>query len=202
MPLQNQIETIFTIVGVVLCLGGWVIFYWGTRLSGIGLGLGLGYVFGELLSRVIALQATQQDVLVLVCSVVGAVAGFILIRAATRIAFFFSGFLFGAMIGRLLALLVVSRQVGAVFTWDNQAITIVIVSAVVTGLLALFLQRHLVIVITSFIGANYLVVGVAYLNQMPVPAMLAVFVLAVLWQGFLVKALFPGSRRRLSAPPD
>jgi hypothetical protein len=202
LPLQNQIESIFTIVGMVLCLGGWVVFYWGTRLSGIGLGLGLGYVFGEILSRVIALEATQQDMLVLICSVVGAVAGYLFIRAVTRLAFFISGLLFGAMIGRLIALFVVSRQVGAVFAWDTQAITIVLVTAVVTGLLAMFLQRHLVIVITSFIGANYLVVGVAYLNQMPVPAMLAVFILAIVWQGFLVKGLFPGSRRRHKAPAD
>lgn len=195
MPVQTQMETILTIAGALLCLGGWVIFYFGSRLAGIGVGLGFGFGFGELLSAILGVTGTHQDMLVLACCVVGAFAGLVLVRAVTAMLFFVTGFLFGAFIGRALGIAAAAMR-DQPFAYDPTTITIVLVSALLVGLLAVWLQAHVIIVVTSFVGANFLVAGVDYLRQMPGPALLAVFVLGVMWQVAFVTRLAPGGRKR------
>lgn len=194
MPVQTHVEVLVTIAGAALCLGGWLIFYFGSRLVGLGLGLGLGFVFGGLLSLLLELKGTHQDAVVLACSIVGAFGGLLLIRVVSSFVFFLMGFLFGSLIGRVGAAAWAASH-GAEFAYDSTTITVILVSATLVALLAVWLQKYVMIVITSFVGANFLVSGVAYLRQMPLAAFIAVFVLAMLWQVVLVTSLVKGGRR-------
>lgn len=194
MPVQTQMETILTIAGALLCLGGWVIFFFGSRLAGIGIGLGFGFGFGQLLAAILDISGTHEDMLVLACCAVGAFAGLVVVRAVTTLLFFITGFLFGALIGRALGIAAAAMR-EMPFGYDGTTITIVLVSALLVGLLAVWLQAHVIIVVTSFVGANFLVAGVEYLRQMPGPALLAVFVLGVMWQVVFVTRLAPRRRK-------
>ncbi len=195
MPVQTHAEILMTIFGGALCLGGWVIFYFGTRLVGLGMGLGAGYLLGEGITLAVQLKGSEQDMAVLVCCLLGAVAGLFLIRAATAFLFFVMGFLFGALLGRLGSQIWLIGP-GQPFAFTSQTITAILVSAMVLGILAAWLQRFVIIIITSFVGANFLVAGIAYLRQVELAGFAAAFALAVAWQVLFVTNLVKPSRRR------
>ncbi|MBX7246396.1 MAG: DUF4203 domain-containing protein [Candidatus Sumerlaeaceae bacterium] len=184
----ENLQLILLILGAALCIGGWVLFYVGTRLLGIGFGLGFGFAFGAILCAVIKLQGPQEQALILICSAIGAVGGIFLARFVTSFLFFLIGFLFGAMLGRIGTELYFNAT-SQVFTWTPAIGAVVAGSGLAIGLLSMWLQKYVMIVITSFIGATYLVAGIPALARHRELAFLAIFVVSVGWQVILTTQL-------------
>lgn len=187
--MEVNAELVLTVLGAALCLCGWIMFWIGSRLLGIGLGLGFGFVFATLLGHVMRIQPGGQALVLLSCSLFGALGGFLLVRAVTTFLFGILGFLFGALLGRI--------GVDVYYLVNNQAIPALttVTGGVIVGcgafvaLMALWLQKYILILITSYVGASFLVVGVPYLQAHEVWALLGLFGFAVLWQSFLASLL-------------
>lgn len=192
-PVQTESELIFIFAGLALLLFGWLIFLLGTRLLSVGLGTGFGFFFGEVLNVVLEVDRTMGLYITIGCSIIGALFAIFMIRAATNFLFALIGFLFGALIGRVASEMYLDTQ-QVEFTFNSQTGIIILATAGVTAIIAVWLQRLIMILITSFMGATFLVAGVEYLNAQPwaFPAALG---LGVFWQGFVLGRLFRRRRR-------
>jgi hypothetical protein len=191
---QAQMLVIQTIIGAALCLGGWVIVWAGTRLLGIFIGLGFGFVFGEVLALVLDLAPDPHQMTTLACSLIGAVAGIFLARIVTAGAFAIVGLLFGALIGRVgAAVLFAASQ--SPFEFTPPVIAAIAITAVVFALLAVWLQRFIIIVITSYVGAAFLTGAFPALREHLVWWFLAFFTGAVVWQTLFVTKLASNKKR-------
>ncbi len=193
LPVQTESELVFTVVGLALLLGGWIIFRLGTRLLGVGLGAGFGFFIGEVLNVVLKVDRNLGLYITIGCSAIGALGAIFMIKAVTNFLFALIGFLFGALIGRIAA--EVQADVNQVeFALNSQSGVIILVAAVVTALMAVWLQRLIMILITSYMGATFLVAGVDYLSIQPwaFPAVLSA---GIFWQGYVLGRLFRRSRK-------
>lgn len=197
--MQSEEQVIYTILGAALCLGGWIIFWLGSRIIGLALGMGFGFAFGQLLSLVLKLDPNATLLVLLACSLMGAFGGFLLMRVTTMFLFALSGFLFGALLGRLAAdYYFISRGESFQFTMPV-SVSIAAAGALVAAL-AVWMQKYIVIIITSYVGATFLVGGVEFLARgMPwsFPALLLV---AIAWQVLLVTRLIQGGSRQAKEP--
>jgi len=188
LPVQSESELIFTISGIILLLGGWIIFRLGSRLLGVGLGAGFGFFFGEVINILLKIDRQTGLYVTIGCSVVGALAAIFMIRAVTNFLFALIGLLFGALLGRIGAEIYAAVN-GAEFVLNSQSAMIIGPTALVTALMAVWLQRLIMILITSYMGATFLVAGVEYLSQQPW-AFMAVLVAGIFWQGFVMGRIF------------
>lgn len=192
--MPNEIDVLLTIFGVALCAGGWVIFHLGTKVLGLAVGLGFGFIFGVLLSLALKIQGDVAAMVDLACALLGGLGGLVLVRAVTTFAFGATGFLFGALIGRLGSELWLQSQ-GQEFAFTQEVVLTVLASATVMGLLAIWMRKFIMIVVTSFAGATFTTAGVAWLDQHRPTSLLGVFLLAVVWQTLLVNKLLVSRRR-------
>ncbi|MCX7019307.1 MAG: DUF4203 domain-containing protein [bacterium] len=185
--MQSNTDIILTIAGAALCLGGWVIFWVGTRLLGVAVGAALGFVVSLLLAQVMDLRESALQFTVLGCSVLGAFAGFFLIRAMTAFIFCLMGFLFGALLGRVGAQ-IYFQSAGQPYALSPPVVAAILGTAAVIALLSVWLQKHIMIIITSFIGAAFLTLGVPVLmkHDYNLILFLMIFIFAALWQTVLV----------------
>lgn len=193
--MQTDEQVIFTIIGTGLCLGGWAVFYLGTRVLGLALGLGFGFFFGELLAMVLKLDTQPANLVSLACALLGAFGGLVLMRATTTFAFGLAGFLFGALLGRL-GLEIHAEVNRETFRFTTESSVIVLLAAATMGVLAVWLQKYVMIVITSYIGANFLVEGVDALAKAWPWSFLAILLAGILWQWVLVSRLLTDDGRR------
>jgi hypothetical protein len=198
-PAQSESELVFTISGLVLLLFGWIIFRLGSRLISIGLGAGFGFFFGEVLNVVLEIDRNMGLYITIGCSMVGALFAMFMIRAATNFLFALIGFLFGALIGRVGSEIYLGTQ-QMDFAFNSETGIIILATAGVTAIMAVWLQRLIMILITSYMGATFLVAGVDYLTMQPwaFPAVLGG---GVFWQGFILGRIFkrrPKADRRSS----
>jgi hypothetical protein len=102
IPAQTETETILTILGAVLCLGGWLLIWLGTRVAGISLGLAAGVLSGQVLAGLIGWNQEAFGWCLLGSGAVGAVAGLWVVRGTTRLMFGLAGLLLGALVGDAL----------------------------------------------------------------------------------------------------
>jgi hypothetical protein len=134
------------VVGILIC-------FWGYRMLKVTLGL-MGAVVGASCGWALGLAwAPQSAGLALVCVVLGAVVG-----ALLCIWLFFLGiFLLGASAGTAVAT--------AVFNGLGRQpeLLIVLIVAVVFGVLALVLQKFMIVISTAFSGSYLLVAGILQL---------------------------------------
>lgn len=188
--MDQNFQVLIAIFGAALCLGGWVLFWVGSRLIGVAIGMGFGFVFGEALCYVLKLHASPVPLVLLACSLLGAIGGIFFVRAVTALLFGLMGFLFGALIARVgVDLYYATKETEFAFT--PAVIAIILGSGVLLAIFAIVLQKAIVIIVTSYIGASFLVLGVpAAAAHMPV-AFLAIFVASVIWQAILVTQLIP-----------
>ena len=161
---MDEVNVIMTIVGAGLCLGGWAIYWVGTRLIAMAFGLSMGYVFGQLMLTVIGVHADASNLVLLSCTGLGAVAGLLLVRPVTTFLFVLAGFAFGALIGRVGAQIYFMIQ-GWDFGFTTPVVGTILGSAAVFAAAAGFLQKYIMIVITSYIGAHFLVLCVPALSD-------------------------------------
>ena len=189
-----NLQLVIVIVGVALCVGGWVLFWVGSRLLGIGLGMGFGFGFGQLLIMAMDLHGSGVPLVMLSCSLLGAIGGFFLMRATTTVMFGLTGFLFGALLGRVgVQVHTVVRDVP--FEYNAMVVGAILLTAGVVAVLAIWLQKSIVVMVTSYMGAGFLVTGIPAVAEHLPWSFLAIFAGAVLWQGFLVTKLIEGKPR-------
>jgi len=129
--------------GLLACFFGWRIFRFALTVAGVLIGGALGYSAGD--SN-------------LVTAIIGAIIGGVLLYALFRIGIFIGGALLGAVLGIALGLVTGLEQSGLLLA--------VIIGVVAGGLIALLLQKLVVIASTAFGGAASLVGGLALVFPM------------------------------------
>lgn len=188
--MQENVPILLVAFGGMLCLGGWVLFWFGTRLIGAVLGMGFGFGFGQVLSIAMGLDVNSAILVSLGCALLGALAGVVMARTAATLLFAVTGFLFGALLGRIgVQVYFVARD--EQFVLSALPIAVILACAVALALLAIWLQRTIVIMVTSYMGASLLAAGWAIVPERLPWFLLSVFVGSVIWQTILVTRLIP-----------
>lgn len=194
LPGYSGAEATFVGVGIILLLFGWLVFRAGTRVLGVGLGVGLGFFVGEVLNIVLKIDRESGLLLTLACCAIGGIAALFLLRAVTNFLFALIGFLFGALLGRLGSEVYATME-GQEFVLSQESGMIILGVAVFTALLAVWLQRLIMILTTSYMGATFLVAGVPALVAYPW-SFPAVLVSGILWQSSIMGRIFATKKRR------
>lgn len=192
IPAAN-IQLVMIVAGAMLCLGGWVVFWLGTRLVGIALGLGFGFAFGELLSFALKADLATERVIWLSCSFLGAAGGLMFMRFVSNFLFILAGFIFGVMLGRVATemYLHVHHQK---FVLTPQIGGGLVICGAVVGMLTVWLKRFIVITITSYVGAAFLVGGANIRADQAVLWFAGILLGSIVWQSILVTQFLPSKK--------
>jgi len=133
------------VLATVWCFFGYKIFRFVLGLS--------GFIFGAVAAGAVGYELSEGRELIAIAS---AIVGGLLGAGIMFVLYILGVFFIGAALGVLISL--------SVFTYleqDPQYITIII-SAIVTGVIALFIKRFMIILATSFTGAWVVVTGFTY----------------------------------------
>ncbi len=146
MPAALNLVAIGAIVlGLVQC-------FFGYRIFRIILGI-TGFILAGLLAGYLVFSLTQSQLFALIAGVLGGLIGAGLLAGLYIVGIFVIGAIFGgAAASSLLSLAGISPQ-----PW------IVVILAIAIGVLAAILQKPMIIIATSFLGAWWAVTGVAAL---------------------------------------
>ena len=188
IPAEWQSSWILTTAGLVLLLGGWIVFRAGSRLLALAMGAGFGFFIGEVLGVILKVDRQSSLLITAGCCAVGGIAALVMIRAVTNMLFAIIGLLFGALLGRVGAE-IYAQMNHTEFVLSQQTGLIILGVAVAVALLSIWLQRLIMILVTSYMGATFLVAGVEYLSQRAL-AFPAVMAAGVIWQGFVLGRIF------------
>ena len=139
-----------TPAAVILLVGGLLACFAGFRIFRVVLGI-YGFILGALLAT--SIVGSEHTLWAIVAALGGGLAGALVLIAA----YFVGVALIGAGLGAMLANLIWAGIGG------EPHIAVVIILAIGGALAALALQRYVIIVATSFGGAQTVVVGVAAL---------------------------------------
>jgi hypothetical protein len=194
---MDEVNVIMTILGAGLCLGGWAIYWVGTRLIAMAFGLAMGFAFGQFVILSLGVNTDASNLILLSCTGLGAVAGLLLVRPVTTFLFVLAGFAFGVLLGRVGSQVYFMIQ-GWKFEFTTTVAGIILGSAAVFAALACFLQKYIMIVITSFIGAHFLVLCIPALSEprwQPY-AFSALMIASCAWQILFVTKLAVDKPRR------
>jgi hypothetical protein len=136
---------IFSIIaGIIVC-------FWGYRIFKVALGIA-GFIAGAVLFYNFGAIYTSNLIVLVILAIFGGLIG-----ASLSIAFYFIGiFLLGALAGWQIGFLI-ATAINIEFI-----IIIPIITAIVIGILACFLQRPIIIISTALIGAWSVVTGGFY----------------------------------------
>jgi hypothetical protein len=186
--MHENVPILLVAAGGMLCLGGWVLFWFGSRLIGTVLGMGFGFGFGQVLSLVMGLDADTAVLVSLGCAALGALGGLVLARTASTLLFAVTGFLVGALLGRIAVQIYFVVQDDP-FRFTSLAIAAILGCAVLVALLAMWMQRSIVIIVTSYVGATLFAVGWEIVPSRLPWFLLSVFAVSVIWQTILVTRL-------------
>ncbi len=142
---SQQAFAIFSIiVGVIVC-------FWGYRLFKVVLGIA-GFIAGAALFYHFGAQYTERMIVLVILAIFGGLIG-----ASLSVAFYYVGlFLLGALAGWQLGFLI-ATVINIEFV-----IIIPIIAAILTGFLACFFQKPVIIIATALIGAWSVVTGGFY----------------------------------------
>jgi hypothetical protein len=188
LQAQSGAELTFVIIGLVLLLGGWLVFRFGTRLLGIALGAAMGFFIGEVLNVILKVDRDLGLMITIGCSAIGGLAALIMIRAVTNLLFAIIGLLFGALLGRLGAEIYAAMH-HTEFIFSKEAGLAIMAVAIVTAIAAIWLQRLIMILTTSYMGATFLVAGVDYLTARPM-SFPVILTAGIIWQAFILGRIF------------
>ena len=141
LPAQYQLPA-----AIVLLLGGVVACFFGYRLFRIVLGI-FGFILGALLAS--SIFGTSDTTPMVVAAIVGGLVG-----AAILIAAYFLGVaLVGAVVGATLA------NLGFAAGETDPHYLVIVFASIIGAIGAIYLQRYVIILGTSFGGAWTLIVG-------------------------------------------
>jgi hypothetical protein len=133
------------VLGLVQC-------FFGYRILKIILGI-TGFILGGLIAGYLAFGLTQSQLFAIIAGVIGGLIGGGLAAGLYVVGVFLIGALFGGMAASTLLALGGGTPQG----W------VVAILAIAAGILAVILQRPMLIVVTSFLGAWWAVTGIAAL---------------------------------------
>jgi hypothetical protein len=143
-------EALNLVVGVSILIGAVQCFF-GYRIFKVVLAF-IGFVLGAMLGGAGGYAASQEELVGILCAVVGGCIGAALMVLLYFVGVFLLGALLGAGLGALLFAVADSEPMPAVL----------VILAVMGGVVAILLQKLIIIVGTSFGGAWNVVVGFAY----------------------------------------
>lgn len=151
---MNISPTISIIISLIFALAGLIICFFGYRIFRFVLAVA-GFIIGSSFIAGVAYTLTEgQELLVII--IAGLAGGFI---AALSLLFLYSAGVF--LLGVLFGIVIFS---GTSFVGNyNIAPTMYVIPALLGGVLALILQRFMLILITSLIGAWITVICVLYM---------------------------------------
>lgn len=139
----------YVMTGIVLA-AVWCFF--GYRIFRFVLGL-LGFILGAVAAGAIGYELSEGRELIAIAS---AVVGGLLGAGVMFVLYLLGVFLIGAVLGAIIAL-----SVFYYLSQDPEYLTIIITAAV-TGIIAVFIKRFMIILATSFTGAWAVVTGFTY----------------------------------------
>lgn len=180
LPVSEIFEPTLIIIGLILCLFGWTLYWVGLRL----LGAFCGAVGGGILGGMVCLIAEVPQWAAWAAAgggILGAALGVYLIKRAHYLLFFVVGALLGlataytaeTLYGDWLARYLPEGQTGRLAFFAA--------SSLLAGLLVLVLHRFVVIGLTSFIGTALFALGIPaqYATWVVLPLFLGSFLLQV-----------------------
>jgi len=176
------------VVGLVLCLMGWVALWLGTRLIGAVMGLGLGFVFGLGFSLAMGLAPGAASLVQLGCAAMGAVGGVFFIRALNSFIIALVGFLFGILLARLGLQLYCSMSGVPYALTPTNALLLVGIGVVMAGA-AVWLRRGLAILVTAFVGTSFVTASLVFLHDMLPWSFVLVLLSSLFFQSFLSRLM-------------
>lgn len=175
-------------LGILLCLFGWVCYWGGLHvlggLVGISLAVSLAWIFvraGEM--------GSASQVIYIVAAVIGAVLGIILLRQIHYGFFLLVGGMIGLVIGLQVGVLLAEQEFAAT-AWLKPASGGI--GAIAGALLFLLLSRHIIILITSAMGAVF--TATAYTYRDPLLILLIALFLGLIVQTGIVRYLGLGRK--------
>ncbi len=189
-------DTFLLLAGGILCFGGWIALWVGSRLIGATIGLGLGFIFGVAFSMALGLEAGAAALVQLGCSVMGALGGIFFIRALNSFLLALVGFLFGILLARL-GLQIHAGTTGHPYSLTPQNALILVLIGAAVAAIALWIRRTIAILITAFVGTTFLCAGVAPLHDMLPWSFLVLLLASLFVQTFFSRVL---ARRRVAKP--
>ncbi len=152
METYYDLESIVRIAAVPGILLGVIQCFFGYRVFKVILGI-LGFIAGGVGAGALGYALSESQVIGLVAGLLGGAIG-----AALLVALYYVGvFLIGAILGAGIASFLVNGA-GA----SSTELLILVVVAVVSGIVALVLQKFMIIVSTGFLGAWSVVSGITY----------------------------------------
>ncbi len=188
-------STLFLLVGSLLCAGGWLVLWLGSRLLGIGVGMAVGFVFGMLFGLILDMSGATLHLVAFACAALGGFGGVFLIRAVSAWLFSLVGFLFGLLIARV-GYQIYAELSGLSSELSVSAAVAIVLVAVGVALLTLWLRKYVLILATSFMGATFLCAGVAQLHDWLPWSFLGLFVGSLFWQSALSRAARPRKKEK------
>jgi len=133
------------LLGVVLCLFGFALYWGGLRLVGLFMGASIGALIGIIIGYLTHMEYTLALAISILLALVGMLMGWRLLRGAHG----FLVFLIGAGLGYLLVNAILAPYYDGIWS----APWMPVVSIVVGGILGGVLFRYVIILVTCAIGA-------------------------------------------------
>lgn len=150
----NQLREILPLISLIQIIWGGFVCFYGYRLFKVVLGF-IGFAFGFAITAAIVGAISNDAGAALALGFIGGILG-----AAVTLAVYFLGvFLIGASIGSTIGLVMVAA------TKSDEMFILVILLAIAGGVIALFLQKLMIVVSTAFTGAFGIVTGFALFSK-------------------------------------
>lgn len=135
---------VITIFGAVNCFSGY-------RLFKILLAV-TGFLIGANISWTIALNVTDgSKIIAIISAILGGIIGALIVSLLYFVGIFFFGAFFAYFLGSMFL---------SMFA-DNSPLLFLIISSILGGIIALFLQKLIIIMATSIGGAWYIILGIS-----------------------------------------
>jgi len=151
---MSEINILLLIVGLIISVFGWTLYWTGVRLIGLFVGLLAGLTFASLL--ILLLPSSQigkyEELVIILFALLGSICGFIFIKKINNLLFFIIGAIIGVMLWRS-ASNAIPQFPYVILDNLRRYFIIDLIVAVLSGFITLKLKRYMIIIFTSFIGA-------------------------------------------------
>lgn len=150
----SNIDLFLLISGIIISVFGWVLYKAGVRTVGLLTGLMGGIVLSGIIIFLLYMGNYQinEGLIIIIGIILGGVAGFILINKINNLVFFIIGIIIGVMLWKAFSKVLPEINF-AMYNTLNKYYIFDIASGILFGIATLLLQKHIIIIITSFIGS-------------------------------------------------
>lgn len=174
------------IIGCVISLFGWTLYWAGLNLTGAIVGASFGATITLIIDIIFNFKDSTFITILLVLSIAGIFAGMFLFKRIHK--FFF--FLFGASLGILLSEMIIKIiETHKILNIKNLSSQILfkIMCALIIGILVVFLSKYIITIVTSIIGTYLILFSMNnfYFEYLVIP----IFIFSILIQTGFIKYL-------------